>query len=608
MLRDTGSAQDVARRRERLLEQAEAKVEEATAAAMRQFLRRVQRRVTPAALTAASSVPRPTRLFEVGEAAGWWQEAVDEHVTQAVADVWRDGYFDTRDGELLRSSQAAIGDHLANVTDRLSRTATPTVPDQAMDKARVALAEETARGSSIRDTSQRLAAEFGWDEDAGFWRDRVSDVDGRIDGMLDPIGPPGDAAREHARLNDPAVRQLQAERANARQHIDRVESEWQVRSERIARTETTGAYNAGSVDAAHVERAGVKVWIATGDDRTRDEHLAAAGQCVAVDDAFDVGGVALEMPADPSGPPELTVNCRCTLVFADTCEEAGQAYGDVDRVMDEERQRRGVDAPEDPAVEPLTVDPEVESLRAQAERDRDAFGGDLFADDEEVRDRFARAAWDQDITLRDGRRMQTRVDFAGSDQISGTVFDADSGNQVGHFARRMRTTNEGQRVVQHDFLRLDETVQGQGLASSMNHRAEAYYRASGVDAIELTAAGGGDNVGGYAWARAGYNWDPKVTPRVNLDGLELARSRTPDEVWNMATEMSLEDLPNQLAWARTPAGRQEIASVVERLAGDNPPTPFEISELGRAAAAPGETWFGKRAMMGTTWKGVKWLQ
>ena len=356
-LRKPGSAREVARQRDRMLADAEGRVEEATDAAMRKFLRRVQERIAPDALTAAlaDDFPASRDLFEIGEAQGWWEDAVDEHVVSEVQAVWRSGYFDTRDGELVDSSLQAAQDHLANVTDRLSRTATPTIPERAMDTARVALSDEMARGSSTRDISRRLAAEFSWDEDATYWRDRLAEADRRVDELLDPIGDPGHPAREAMRRSDPDVARLQAERAEARKHIDRVESEWQTRSERIARTETAGAYNAGALDAGRVEEAGVKVWIATSDDRTRDDHLDTSGQCVPTAEPFDVGGDELQMPADPSGPARQTINCRCTVVFADSCAEADELYGDVDEVMDEERERRG-------DVEDRAQDPELAEL------------------------------------------------------------------------------------------------------------------------------------------------------------------------------------------------------------------------------------------------------
>ncbi|MFN2345172.1 MAG: hypothetical protein ABR616_05615, partial [Dermatophilaceae bacterium] len=241
------SAADAARRRDRLLRIAEGEVADAIGAAMRRFLRHLQRAVRPDALTA--SVPRPTDLFTLGQAAGWWEAAVDAEIRTTVGDVWRRGYRETSDGDLVTSSLAEAETYLANVTDRLSRTARPTIPEQAMDTARVALSEEMTRGSSIRETSKRLASEFSWDVDATAARNRLERLNGDVDSILDAIGPPGTPAREAARLHDPRVAELQRQRASAVRQIDATQSTWQTRADRIARTETTGAYNAGSLQA-----------------------------------------------------------------------------------------------------------------------------------------------------------------------------------------------------------------------------------------------------------------------------------------------------------------------------------------------------------------------
>ena len=346
-LRDLGRSDDAAIRRDRFLRLAEGRMVDATSAALRQFLRRVLDTVTPDALVAAvGDVPTSLRLFTLGEASGWWETAVDEHVAGEVRRVWRAGYFDTRDGDLLLSNQAAIDDYLANVTDRLSRTASPTIPEHAFDTARVAIADEVARSSSIGDMSLRLAQEFSWDADATLSRRRLAELNDQIDTILDAIGPPGHPVREATRLGDPEILRLQQMRADEVRVIDRTQSQWQTRAERIARTETCGAYNAGAIDAGFAEGQAVKVWMATGDDRTRDDHLAAAGACVPIADRFTVGGEALMMPGDPQGPAHQIINCRCTVVFADSCDQASGRYRLSREVVDAQRRERGLEVPE----------------------------------------------------------------------------------------------------------------------------------------------------------------------------------------------------------------------------------------------------------------------
>lgn len=87
---------------------------------------------------------------------------------------------------------------------------------------------------------------------------------------------------------------------------------------RNARTLVTGAENGGRNDRyKRLEDDGVimyKMWIATGDGRTRDWHLTMDGQEVPADDVFVDGlGNELEYPGDPGGEPETVYNCRCSM-------------------------------------------------------------------------------------------------------------------------------------------------------------------------------------------------------------------------------------------------------------------------------------------------------
>ena len=84
----------------------------------------------------------------------------------------------------------------------------------------------------------------------------------------------------------------------------------------IARTETIGASNFGSIMGA--ESTGLelwKEWIATRDERVRDDHLIADGQRVDLHAEFNIGGEALEFPGDPNGSAEQIISCRCTQGF-----------------------------------------------------------------------------------------------------------------------------------------------------------------------------------------------------------------------------------------------------------------------------------------------------
>ncbi len=88
------------------------------------------------------------------------------------------------------------------------------------------------------------------------------------------------------------------------------------RARMIARTETIGASNAASLQAADASGVvGKKTWLAAVDHRTRSTHVSADGQTVDVKKAFNVGASKMMHPGDPAGGASEVVNCRCSMVF-----------------------------------------------------------------------------------------------------------------------------------------------------------------------------------------------------------------------------------------------------------------------------------------------------
>lgn len=84
---------------------------------------------------------------------------------------------------------------------------------------------------------------------------------------------------------------------------------------RNARTMTTGAENAGRVDAyERAKEMGVPVrqmWVATLDERTRESHRKMDGETIEPGETFSN---KCRFPGDPLGEPSEVYNCRCTLV------------------------------------------------------------------------------------------------------------------------------------------------------------------------------------------------------------------------------------------------------------------------------------------------------
>jgi HK97 family phage portal protein len=85
------------------------------------------------------------------------------------------------------------------------------------------------------------------------------------------------------------------------------------RALKIARTETVGALNFGSLQSAkQSEVVRAKKWLAALDERTRETHEEANGQIVALDQEFTVGFDSMATPCT-GNLPEENVNCRCTI-------------------------------------------------------------------------------------------------------------------------------------------------------------------------------------------------------------------------------------------------------------------------------------------------------
>lgn len=112
--------------------------------------------------------------------------------------------------------------------------------------------------------------------------------------------------------------------------------------ERILRTEMGRVYNVANQSQQQVTAQTVpglqKMWVATGDRRTRISHLLAHGQIVAVNEPFRVGSVRMMYPLDPNAPAGEVINCRCRTVTIHP--EIGPIGGPLDASVTRERNRR----------------------------------------------------------------------------------------------------------------------------------------------------------------------------------------------------------------------------------------------------------------------------
>lgn len=92
------------------------------------------------------------------------------------------------------------------------------------------------------------------------------------------------------------------------------------RTERIARTETMRAANAGTTELFQEWGVRRQEWLSTKDDRTREsppdefDHVQADGEVVNICEPFMATGEPLMYPGDPAGSAGNTINCRCTVI------------------------------------------------------------------------------------------------------------------------------------------------------------------------------------------------------------------------------------------------------------------------------------------------------
>ena len=194
---------------------------------------------------------------------------------------------------------------------------------------------------------------------------------------------------------------------------------------------------------------------------------------------------------------------------------------------------------------------------------------------------------------------------------------------VGRIVRGFERDYDGSLRVVHTSLHLSEDLQGSGFAREWNGYMEDWYRYSGVDHIEVHAA---STVGGYAWARDGYDWAPgseyladrvfgrlRVEMRVIADHADQVqrflagdRSVDIDALRQRYRIQSPEELRAELT--RQYDAGQDILDRAARYPFGRPgyPSPLDVSRAGWNGERGHEaTWLGKRAMLGAEWRGVK---
>lgn len=334
---------------------------------------------------------------------------------------------------------------------------------------------------------------------------------------------------------------------------------WQASVNRIARSEATATYNYGSLlDGSGKGDLG-KIWVSNFDWRTRESHLAASGQHVGVTQPFMVGGEALMVPGDPAGSPAQVYNCRCTML---TTPEAPPDYSWATPDVSEPSQ----------GVMSQALSRETSTSETTLAREWQA-GLDQAA-----------ASVNPNLQFKVSHISADR----GRGQLAITIWDytnvraglASDPTWAGAAARSFSMIDSGSMQVDHVSMLIELGWQDKGIGAALNRALEEVYRKNGVRSITVYA---NIDVGGYAWARAGFDWDTDYVGRPTVVSLL-----------------------NRIANA--PGGRQsEIDKIISGMTDDPStwPTPFDLSQIGWTPGA--SMWPGKQGLLRSAWKGIKWL-
>lgn len=227
-----------------------------TQAALAAFLRAVRSDAENAlgAPVLLAAARRPPAPFALGQVLGHWSRAV-ERIARTV------------------TSRFHLGPADPFLAAMLTRLRNSEIPGAAYDSARAVL---------------MVAVASGWSK---------AEIRRRMDSALSP--------------KTPSV-------IHAVEGLEEEGVDWDTLARRLARTETTAAYNHAQLRRlAEDPEVHAKRWVAHHDSRTRPTHAAADGQTQPLDATFSVGGYALMVPGDPAAPLAETANCRCVVVAAE---------------------------------------------------------------------------------------------------------------------------------------------------------------------------------------------------------------------------------------------------------------------------------------------------
>lgn len=182
------------------------------------------------------------------------------------------------------------------------------------------------------------------------------------------------------------------------------------------------------------------------------------------------------------------------------------------------------------------------------------------------------------------------------------------GRRVGTFERDYAFDEDGVLYAHHALLEIDPDVRGSGFAEEFNANLYDWYRRSGIKQVRLYA---NIDVGGYAWARAGYDFANQQSADKILDRLRtLVGELTSRQSVYVVSRIFGAPLTPEEVTAQVRAARALIRRAEAHRRFDDPlhPRAQEFSQVGRhAGQGKDDRWIGKAAMLRTRWNAVLYL-
>lgn len=169
-------------------------------------------------------------------------------------------------------------------------------------------------------------------------------------------------------------------------------------------------------------------------------------------------------------------------------------------------------------------------------------------------------------------------------EVNGHVRDPD-GNDIGDFKRSIYAYGNTLEV-HHDSFSIQEVYEGLGFGSTFYQNAENVYLGQGIDKVTVYA---NISVGGYAWARMGFDFEKPEELRSKQTMAKDAWKSS----WNRFKSNDTDPMPVMPTFTHA----WELAAMK---------SPWD-SHFPRYTDNPKSNTFGKYVLLGKSWDGIKYI-